>query len=386
MFKMNAQKFSFSFFIVFLFGELALFGLFILFYLYDPFQFFHAPIWREKTFMSDMRVSAAGIIDNMSFDSIITGSSMLENTSIHQAQEKIGGKWVNLSFGVARFKERNILLNYAFKRQNIQNVIYSLDSYDFMNVAPATMIMNEKIYSENKITRFVSRFPYYFNTHFLRCVLYWKNDSGCVGYADLENLTKWYFSRKRGFQGFDYWWEDRKEGSLKGLHIVTKNLPPPPAQDIVKIKQYVQNYLFDLIQQNPNVQFHLIVPPFARAFYKIPTEKIYHEGRTGAQYYADFKTMLLWILKELEPFKNVKIYAFDDLDYPNHLNNYCDGNHYNTDMNSLFLTAVQSNTHRLTLNNQQQFFEKMENEINNYDIQPFILSIKKYEQSKKNQK
>ena len=114
---MNSKKFSFSFFIIFISIQIALLFISILLYIYDPFQFFHTPIFREKTFMGDMRVSAAGIIDHYDFDSIIAGSSMLENTSIKEAEQIIGGKWVNFSFGGSRFEERFILLNYILKNK-----------------------------------------------------------------------------------------------------------------------------------------------------------------------------------------------------------------------------------------------------------------------------
>ncbi len=96
--------------------------------------------------------------------------------------------------------------------------------------------------------------------------------------------------------------------------------------------------------------------------------------------------MINWFLKESSRFKNVKIYGFDNLDYPNNLNNYSDGNHYNPEMNSLFLKAVKNNTNRLTLENKQEYFQTMENEIKNYDISPLIQAIEKYEQEKLSKK
>jgi hypothetical protein len=50
-----------------------------------------------------MRQQAAGIINNYEFDSIILGTSMLENTSAKEAGEKLGGKFMNISLSGSNF-------------------------------------------------------------------------------------------------------------------------------------------------------------------------------------------------------------------------------------------------------------------------------------------
>ena len=40
-----------------------------------------------------MRLQAAGVINNFDFDSVVFGSSMLENTSAKEASKKLGGNF-----------------------------------------------------------------------------------------------------------------------------------------------------------------------------------------------------------------------------------------------------------------------------------------------------
>lgn len=90
--------------------------------------------------------------------------------------------------------------------------------------------------------------------------------------------------------------------------------------------------------------------------------------------------MWLYILKEMENVNNVKIYGFDHLDFTDDFNqNYCDGYHYHKDINSLFLTSIQNNTNQLNLKNQKNYFKKMEEQINRYNIQPFIQEIENFQ-------
>lgn len=225
---MNSKKFSFSFFIIFISIQIALLFISILLYIYDPFQFFHTPIFREKTFMGDMRVSAAGIIDHYDFDSIIAGSSMLENTSIKEAEQIIGGKWVNFSFGGSRFEERFILLNYILKNKKpIKKIIYGLDAYHLITPHTNGMALKPELYDDSKIIRFFTRFTYFMNMHFIICALKWENNNDCVGMNDLDKVTPWYPKNKQYFNGFNNWKEESKEEALRALYIF-KNTPPPP--------------------------------------------------------------------------------------------------------------------------------------------------------------
>ncbi len=91
-------------------------------YIYDPLQIFHKPWGRETTFHKNMRHQAAGIINNYEFDSIILGTSMLENTSANEASEIFGGTFANISMSASDFYERKIILEYLFEKKNINTI------------------------------------------------------------------------------------------------------------------------------------------------------------------------------------------------------------------------------------------------------------------------
>ena len=84
-----------------------------------------------------------------------------------------------------------------------------------------------------------------------------------------------------------------------------------------------------------------------------------------------------WLIEETSKYPNVKIYGFDDLDYADDLRNYKDEAHYNIDMNSMHLDAIKNNTHILTTQNMDRYFELMEQKIRAYDLEPLIQIIKK---------
>ena len=97
------KKFIKLFFIcIFIFPSI----FFILAYYRDPIQVFHKSyIGCENYFDDNMRLQAAGVINNFDFDSIIFGSSMLENTSAKEASKNLVISLIFLCLVVIFMKE-----------------------------------------------------------------------------------------------------------------------------------------------------------------------------------------------------------------------------------------------------------------------------------------
>ncbi|MCH5337055.1 MAG: hypothetical protein J1D99_06555, partial [Campylobacter sp.] len=81
-----------------------------LLYIYDPLMLYHKPYFNRPLTFKNMRVQDKFLIDNYDFDSIIIGSSMLQNTSAKEAGDKLGFKWMNLSDSDLGFNERIVIL------------------------------------------------------------------------------------------------------------------------------------------------------------------------------------------------------------------------------------------------------------------------------------
>lgn len=62
-----------------------------LIYIFDPYQIFHKSYFYKDKAYDKTIYQDAGIINNYDFDSIIIGSSMLENVSSDEASKRIGG-------------------------------------------------------------------------------------------------------------------------------------------------------------------------------------------------------------------------------------------------------------------------------------------------------
>lgn len=362
--KLSPKQFVFGACLIPLPVVVVLFGIL---WLYDPLQLFHKPIFRETTFFGDMRLAARGIIRYYDFDSVILGTSMLENTSAKEAGEKLGGKWVNLSLINSSYDERAVILEYLFGYKKPQKIIYSLESFTIAFIKDTSRF--DYLYDENPL----DDFKVYLNDKFILCALAWRESKDCTG-RDLEELLKWsnHEDLKILFGGFEKWLKYGKKETIAML----KNIKDTPFVvkkdnfDLEKQRNYIQTYVLDFVAENPQTQFYFIVPTYSRLSYRIGSDNF------DNKVFYNRALNLKWFVQELEKYPNTKIFGFDTLDYADDIASYRDFIHYNVDMNSLHLDSIKQGKHILDSNNIDSYLKVMEDKIKNYDLKPFIEKAK----------
>lgn len=362
--KLSPKQFIFGVCLISLPVVVVLFGIL---WLYDPLQLFHKPIFRETTFFGDMRLAARGIIRYYDFDSVILGTSMLENTSAKEAGEKLGGKWVNLSLINSSYDERAVILEYLFGYKKPQKIIYSLESFTIASIKDSSRF--DYLYDGNPL----DDFKVYLNDKFILCALAWRESKDCTG-RDLEELLKWsnHEDLKILFGGFEKWLKYGKKETIAML----KNIKDTPFVvkkdnfDLEKQRNYIQTYVLDFVAENPQTQFYFIVPTYSRLSYRIGSDNF------DNKVFYNRALNLKWFVQELEKYPNTKIFGFDTLDYADDIASYRDFIHYNVDMNSLHLDSIKQGKHILDSNNIDSYLKAMEDKIKNYDLKPFIEKAK----------
>ena len=84
------------------------------------------------------------------------------------------------------------------------------------------------------------------------------------------------------------------------------------------------------------------------------------------------------MVKQSENHKNLKIYAWDDTDYPDNIANYKDLAHYSHKFNSQMLLYLKDDTGLLTPQNFDEYYEKFERKSREFDIMPYFEKIKDF--------
>ncbi|WP_086290576.1 hypothetical protein [Campylobacter devanensis] len=355
-----------------------------LIYIYDPFQIFHKPYFREATFFADMRKQALGIIKHYKFDSYIIGTSMLENTDSKEATSKLNsdGRWINISLSGSTFNQRAMVLDYIFQNQNPKHIIYSLDGYymvNMVNILSNSTLDWDFLYDNN----LYNDIKLYINSKFMICALQFSDDERCVGNIDdIYQITNWDRGHKKIFGGFDNWIKHKNNNQVNQTLIDIKNgniknIEKEDIGDISPQQDYLHKYLIRFFRDYPDTKFSIIIPTYSRLFYRM--QNIKRAYSDNSKYFYTWAKSLKYFITQSSSYKNVKVYGFDDLDYADDIANYKDLAHYNKDLNSFQLDAIKNQTNILTPQNIDKYLATVEQKIKSYDIKPFIKALENVE-------
>lgn len=338
-------------------GPLAI--LFLALYAYDPLALFHAPWGRPQGVHENMRLQAAGVIRHGDFDSVILGTSILENSSANEASRILGGRFVNLSVSAADFFERGLILRDLLARRPVRQVIYTLDfiyldqrkgywyyplpTYDFL-------------YDGNPLNDIRA----YLNGHFLGCLLRWSTDPDCAGRAlDLDRPNAWMRDpeQMRRFGGLDAWCRARDNAQIRDVYarlteatrtIGTGVLPAPDPSQATRAIDYVERNLISVIRQYPETQFDLVFPPYSRAKFAI-----WHQSRPGDA--ATHLAVVRYLAGLASRLPNLKLVGFEDQEFPDDIARYKDIDHFDPEINSLVTRAIRAGAHRIVAANVEHY-------------------------------
>lgn len=336
-------------------------------YLYDAGQVWHKPLFRDTKFFElrvHSRMQNKALIDLYDFDSIIMGSSFMFGMSYKEAQDKLGGKWVNMSMSGSSMHDKAVVLRYALAKKKINRLIVTLDwiASDYNSNTESF----QYLYDDNEI----NNMKLYLNPKFILCALTWSNSKNCIGseksYQQIMHSNDISLEAKAGEMD---WLKRNRNEKLDSLIIeyAKKTWSASPHEfDMSLNRKYIDENILSLVRHSRETQFYFFIPTYTRLVYRI---------REEAFDFYKWRVVMSYFIRESMKYPNVKVYGFDDLSYADNLGNYIDKTHYKTDLNSMQLDAIKNNTHLLTEKNIESYFDTMEQKIKDYDIQKLAKII-----------
>jgi hypothetical protein len=327
-----------------------------------------------------MRLQAAGIIKNYNFDSIILGTSMLENTSSEEASNIFDASFMNISLSGSDFFERSFVLNYALEKKKINNVIYSLDYSGLINYQ-----MGREDYTVDNFdylydNSYINDFKQYMNLKSIKLIL--------KGYlskeANFDRPNEWFTNKSHSsrFGGIDNWFKSESNNQIKkALATIQKSIKAiennktivdkDSKEKLVKSQEYLKKYLLKYVKNNSNTEFYLIIPPYSRI-----------QNAINAKYRkSDFERLkknIKFLVEKSNRFENLKIFGWGDKEFPNNISLYKDLTHYSPEINSKMLYWIRENNGLLTLNNIKEYLKEFEQKSLSYDLQEVGNKIEKH--------
>lgn len=341
-------------------------------FVYDPLALFHEPWGRPGTVHENMRLQAAGVIRHGDFDSVILGTSILENTSADEASRILGGRFVNLSVSAGDFFERGLILRHLLERRPVRQVIYSLD-FIYLNQRKGywyyPLPTYDYLYDANPFNDIRA----YLNGHFLGCLGHWSRDADCVGReADLDRPNAWMRDPEQAarFGGFDAWCRARDNSQIRDVYAKMSEAAAAiragavqvsdPAQTTLAI-DYVERNLITLVREFPQTRFHLVFPPYSRAKFAI-----WHQYRQGDA--AAHLAVIRYLAESSSRLPNLQVSGFEDQDFLDDIARYKDMDHFDPEINTLIARSIGQGAHRITPMNVEHYIAEATRRAREYPL------------------
>lgn len=308
----------------------------------------------------NMRFEAINIIRNCQFDSIILGSSMLENTSSAEASALIGGKFVNISMSGSNFYERAIILKRVLK-SSIKRVIYSVDSIyiDYCNGHSDSSLEEWRKLYEESID--------------IKTLLTYLNPKMHMHY-NIDRPNAWLNQPYHmcRFGGLDKWVENMDKQGIKPF--LTKELPEQALLSKNKsnhmqidlenesiMRNYLDENLLSIVRTNPDTEFHLISPPYFKYAYA-------RIRQNDSKKFYIHQQAIRYIVSCAATLPNLFVYGFESQQFTANIANYKDTFHYIPEFNTLFLESIATKRNLLTKENIDAYLRECEAQAYEFDI------------------
>ena len=335
-------------------------------WVYDPLQIFHAPWGRPATLHENMRLQAIGVIKTQPFDSVILGTSILENSSAVEASNKLGGSFVNLSISAGDFFERSLMLDYLFRNRKISRLIYSVD-FIYLNQRKGYWFYPlqtfDYLYDKNPL----NDFRVYLNTHYLGCLRHWSSSADCVGrQAELDRPNAWFSNPEYAsrFGGLEKWCQARDNHQIRDVreklaeavgHISRGEIERPTHREIDDLTGLAINYIEDNllvhVERHPETEFYLVLPPYSRAKFAI-----WYQEKTG--YAAVHAAVVRHLAAKTGQLANLHLFGYEDQNFLDDIAQYKDMDHFQPALNSVFIESIKHGTNAIGPANVEAYLDE----------------------------
>ncbi len=304
-------------------------GVFVMFKM-DPYLFLGTQP-KPYIYIQNERFQIPGMARHEEYDTVILGTSMIENFSERYASKKLNSNVIRLPINASYITEQKMVLDIAQKYRDIKTILWAVD-YRTVD------INHGDIYSMNNVV-----FPKYMYDE------KWVNDwKYIVNHNNFYWALKQYRMRKTGVNPFDYMITDREvlntwnwksfnrqlitqdykdlyEGR-KSIYAKINNLP------VDVVKKTIDQDLIKSIKKYPDTDFVLFFAPKSILWFKLLDQNGILEKKLE---------VLTYIVDEVSKLPNVEIYNFqNEFEFTENLDIYLDITHYNNTANMYMIDAI----------------------------------------------
>lgn len=316
-------------------------------YLLDPLLQFHKESPILTYYEYDEVYSNPGIAKQYDYDTILVGTSLIQNTDVQEFQELLYCDVVRLPYSGGTSCNMKTILDIGFSSHNtISYVYWELNKHQLVMPAdePVTPLP-EYLYGKDSThsLSYLLNLDIFYRFTFQNIL---KTMQGNIQGASREGIT---------FSG-----DFSKEGALSQYSRSEKTDTPYPEDYYLQVGQEnLDRNILPLVRENPDTTFVFFMVPLSTLFWDY---EIMH-----GTFDATFR-LYESILPQLLAYDNVEVhFLVDDWDIVTDLNHYKDYSHYSPEINAYITRVLADRTEILTKENVSSVLENTKQYLSEYD-------------------
>lgn len=309
----------------------------------DPFFHYHSPWDWQYYRLYNHRYQNDGITRHFEYDSIIVGTSMIENFKTSECDALFGVRSIKIPFSGASYKElNNAIVRATEYNPELKTVFRAVDL--------------GRLFTEKDYMRYESYPDYLYDDNLLNDVSYLFNKDIFVDDTLTAIEYTSFASESYSFDRYSNWHAKAvygKESVMAEYYRpkATGKIMEFSAEDEALIRGTISQNVTDVIAANPDIEFYLFFPPYSILYW----DSLNQTG--NIERYMEGQKLAIEMMLEYE---NVHVFGFfDEFELVCDLNLYKDELHYSEDINSKMLIWMHDGTHELTLDNYEAYLQTL---------------------------
>ncbi|WP_457747075.1 hypothetical protein [Sulfurimonas sp.] len=348
---MKAKKWiAYWFYTISILGIIGVFN-----YIVDPYQQYRKSKLYDLAYKNSRELNS-GLAKNFNFDSIVLGSSMMENFKLNELKTILKfQKPIKLTMPGSSAYEQSIMLKTALKHQKINNILIGIDFLSYygntQRLKYGETFFPFYLYDENILNDY--KYLISSDTLLKSFEALFTNSKHQKEYYEYDKMYEW------------HWKDDTKNiiSAIQNRWLHKENFDNKSPDNIKKLDYLKRNFdvnLKPLIQKNKQIKFILLFPPYSVLAYKIYRQR---------GYLKDFIAFKTYIVKSLQNSKNVEIYDFQDATTITHnLGNYYDLYHFKKYVTTWMLEQIKNKKYILKATLIERREKKFLDDVKNYKV------------------
>ncbi len=315
--------------------------------LVDPFQQYHlAARYGPRFYQLHHRYINPGLAKNAQYDTIVTGSSIMENTRVSDVVRLCGGRAVNLTMPAQSAMELRLVVGTALASRPVRRVIVVLDFNAFAGAPDERQAvagpLPAHLYDRNPF----NDLPYLLSFDVLRKSWRILRDEP-DGTFTTDPDAPWFWGEGRAYG---------REKVLQGLDLANLNARfQQPARTLAGMQTSFDRNLLPLIAAQPATEFDLVWPPYSILVF------LDFAQRDQLDLSLAFKRHVFAVTR---PYGNVRIVDLQaDSSITHDLSRFLDIYHFAPDVNRAIVRSVCSREQEVTAQSIDAFEQALREQV-----------------------